>query len=98
MGIRRIIAERSFRTTARGLRRTAWEFLRGWGERDVISLSHRLYDPAAYSGGILKITKQEYHALPELNRRIMASTPNALLYPFYAWVEGRGLCHGRRAA
>ena len=98
MGVRRVIAERDFRAIAPRLREIAWEFLRGWGERDIISLSQRLYDPGAYSGGILKITKREYRALPELNRRVMASTPNALLYPFYAWVEGRGVRHAQRAA
>ena len=98
MGIRRVIAERDFRTIAARLRKIAWEFLRGWGERDIISLSQRLYDPGAYSGGILKITKREYRALPELNRRVMANTSNAILYPFHAWVEGRGLRHSRRAA
>jgi hypothetical protein len=87
MGIRRIIAERDFRA-----------IVARWGEQDIISLSQRLYDPDAYSGGILKITKREYRALPELNRRVTATTPNAMLYPFNAWVEGRGLHHARRAA
>ena len=98
MGIRGVFAERDFRAIVARLRRIAWEFLRGWGEQDIISLSQRLYDPVAYSGGILKIAKREYRALPELNRRVMANTPNAMLYPFHAWVEGRGLRHSRRAA
>jgi hypothetical protein len=68
------------------------------GEQDILSLSQRLYDPAAYSGGIIKITKREYRALPELNRRVMASTPSAILYPIHAWVEVRGVRHAERAA
>lgn len=98
MGIRRIIAEGDFRAIVARPQRIAREFLQGWDERDVTSLSEKLYDPTAYSGGVLKITKREYRALPELNRRVMATTPKAMLFPFHAWVEGRGLRRARRAA
>jgi hypothetical protein len=73
MGIRRVIAERDFPAIASRVRRIVWEFLRGWGERDIITLSQTQYDPAAYRGGILKISKREHRALPELNRRVMAT-------------------------
>jgi hypothetical protein len=64
----------------------------------MVSLSRRLYDPAAISGGIIKITKRECRALPEYNRRFIATRKGALLYPFLAWVEGCGLRHLRKAA
>ncbi|MGA2288470.1 hypothetical protein [Bradyrhizobium sp.] len=87
MGLRRIIQERDFFVLGRIL----GDWLRGWSEKDCGRLSQRLYDPAAYSGGILRITKREARALPELNRRALEGSDRAMLYPFLAWVEGRGL-------
>ena len=72
-------------------------FKLGYRERDVVSLGQRLYDPAASSGGVLKLTARECRALPELNRRTTESMPKAILYPFVAWVEGRGLRPLRKA-
>jgi hypothetical protein len=63
-----------------------------------MSLSQRLYDPAASSGGVLKLTKRECRALVEFNRRVAEEIPDALLYPFMAWVEGSGLQPLRKAA
>ena len=95
----RVFAEREdLRATVARLRRIARDLLRGWSEQDFLSLSERLYDPAAYSGGMIKIKKREYCALSELNRRVMASDPKAILYPIHAWVEGRGICCAYRAA
>ena len=75
----------------------AQNYWRGWNEQDLVRLSQRLDDPAAYSGGFLKLTEREYRALPEFNRRVMASTPRAVFHPVLAWVEGRGLRLLRRA-
>jgi hypothetical protein len=67
----------------------AW---RGWGEADMISLSRKLDDPAAYGGGgIVKITNREYRAWAELNRGILESKLPVLRSPLLAWVEGHGL-------
>jgi len=74
--------------------RNCW---RGWDEQDIVRLSQRLYDPAAHSGGILTITEREYRALPEFNRRVIASKPQAVFHPLLAWVERRGLRLLRRA-
>jgi hypothetical protein len=98
MRLSRVIAERDLRAVGRAAIRHWNGFWRGWDERDVVSLSRRLYDPAAFSGGILKITKREYRALAVYNRRFIASRKGALLYPFLAWVEGNGLRPLRRAA
>ena len=75
----------------------AQSYWRGWNEQDIIRLSHSLFDPAAYSGGILKITAREYRAWPEFNRRAIATTPGAIFHPVLAWVERRGLHRLRRA-
>jgi hypothetical protein len=75
----------------------AQNFWRGWNEQDLVRLGQRLDDPAAYSGGILKLTAREYRALPEFNRRVMANKPRAVFHPVLAWVEGRGLRLLRRA-
>ena len=98
MGLVRMLAERDFPAIVRASLAGMRVLTQGWDERDVISLSQRLYDPVAFSGGIIRITRRECRALPELNRRVMASTKGALLYPFLAWVEGRGLYPLRRAA
>jgi hypothetical protein len=87
MGVATIFEKSAFYRVLRQPR-DAW---RDWSEQDVISLNQRLYDPTAYSGGAIKITRREYRALPELNRRVMSNMKGALLYPFLAWVEGRGL-------
>jgi hypothetical protein len=70
---------------------------RAWDERDVVSLSQKLTDPAVRSGVILDLTRREYRALREFNRRVIASTPGAVFYPLLARVEGRGLRQLRRA-
>ena len=75
----------------------ARNYWRGFGEQDIVRLSRNLYDPAAYSGGILKITEREHRALPEFNRRVIASKPQAVFFPLLAWVERRGLRPLRRA-
>ena len=75
----------------------AQNYWRGWNEQDIVRLSQRLDDPAAYSGGILKVTEREYRALPEFNRRVIANKPRAVFHPVLAWIEGRGLRLLRRA-
>jgi hypothetical protein len=72
-----------------------FDFLRCWDERDT--LNRKLYDASAHSGGILKISQRGAQALPEHNSRVMANMKGALLFPFLAWVEGRGLRHLRKA-
>lgn len=69
----------------------AQSYWRGWDEQDIVRLSQRPHDPAAYSGGILKITEREYRALPERNRRVVASKGRVTVSPLLVWVEGRGL-------
>jgi len=80
----------SARIGARWRRR--WNAVRrGWSEDDIELLEKRLDDPAAYSGGIVKMTKRQFRALEERNRRI-AQTERALkISPLLVWVEGRGL-------
>jgi hypothetical protein len=75
----------------RGIDRLAGQAWRGWGEADISSLIRKLDDPAAYSGGIVKITNREYRAWAELNRRMLESNLPVLRSPLLAWVEGRGL-------
>jgi hypothetical protein len=70
---------------------------RGWDEQDVASLSQKLVDPAVRSGVVLELTKREYRAVPEFNRRVFASIPGAVFYPLLAQVAGRGLRQLRRA-
>jgi hypothetical protein len=70
---------------------------RGWNEQDLVRLGQSLSSPAAYSGGILKLSEREYRAWPEYNRRVIAATPGAVWHPVLAWVEGRGLRPLRRA-
>ena len=94
----RVIVGRDFRAAGRAFVRHWNGFWRGWDERDIVSLSRRLYEPAAFSGGIIKITKREYRALAVYNRRFITSRKGALLCPFLAWVDGYGLRPLRRAA
>jgi len=72
-----------------GFARQPW---RGWDEADFASLTRKLDDPAAYSGGIVKITKREYRAWAALNRSMLESRLPVLRSPLLAWVEGHGLC------
>jgi hypothetical protein len=69
----------------------AHNYWRGWNEQDIVRLGQRLDDPAAYGGGVLKLTEREYRALPEFNRRVIAATPGAVFHSVLAWVERRGL-------
>jgi len=75
----------------------ARSFWRGWDEQDLVRLGEKLYDPAAYRGGVLGITEREYRALPEYNRRVLATTPGAVSHPLLVWVGRRGLRRSRRA-
>jgi hypothetical protein len=75
----------------RGIDRFARQAWRGWGEADIASLTRKLDDPAAYSGGIVKITNREYRAWCALNRSMLESRLPVLRSPLLAWVEGRGL-------
>ena len=84
----------SYLARCKNAARTYW---RGWNEQDIVRLSQRLFDPAAYSGGILKLTEREYRAWPEFNRRVIATTPGAVWHPVLAWVGRRGLRLLRRA-
>jgi hypothetical protein len=74
------ISYRVFRR-ANVLARQIW---RGWGDADVASLTRKLDDPAAYSGGIVKISVKEYRALAELNRSIQKSKLPELRSPLLA--------------
>ena len=69
----------------------AQNFGRGWNEQDLVRLGQGLDDPAAYGGGVLRLTEREYRAWPEFNRRVIAATPGALFHSVLAWVERRGL-------
>jgi hypothetical protein len=80
------------------LSNAARSFWRGWDEKDLVCLRQKLHDPGAYRGGVLRLTEREYRALPEYNRRIMATTPGAVFHPLLVWVERRGLRQSRRAA
>jgi hypothetical protein len=71
-----------------GFARQPW---RGWDEGDIASLARKLDDPAAYSGGIVKITKREYRAWAVLNRSILESKQPVSRAPLLAWVDGGGL-------
>jgi hypothetical protein len=79
------------------LSNAARSFWRGWDEQDIVRLGEKLYDPAAYRGGVLRITEREYRALPEYNRRILATTPGAVSHPLLVWVGRRGLRQSHRA-
>ena len=79
------------------LSNAARSFWRGWDEQDLVRLGEKLYDPAAYRGGVLRITEREYRALPEYNRRVLATTPGAVSHPLLVWVGRRGLRRSRRA-
>jgi hypothetical protein len=69
----------------------ARSYWRGWDEQDIVRLGQRLDDPAAYGGGVLKLTAREYRAIPEFNRRVFAATPGAVFHSVLAWIERRGL-------
>ena len=94
MGIQGIVAERDFRGAAEKL----WWFARhGWSERERLrSLNRKLHDPRFWNGGIVKLTRSEYRALPKLNRRVTADNPKALTSSILVWVEGRGLYRATR--
>ena len=79
------------------LSNAARSFWRGWDEQDLVRLGEKLYDPAAYRGGVLGITEREYRALPEYNRRVLATTLGAVSHPLLVWVGRRGLRRSRRA-
>jgi hypothetical protein len=81
------ISYRVFRRVAE-LARQIW---RGWGEADIVSLTRKLDDPGAYSGGIIKISTREQRAWAELSRRLIASRKTTIRSPLLVWVEGRGL-------
>lgn len=71
---------------------------RGFDENDLGRLRNKLYDPAAFSGGILPMTRRELNALPEINEFVMESAQGrAMLYEFLANIEGKGLRFLRRA-
>ena len=91
MGLLRVIVERDFRSVARHAR-GYWPI---W--RDLDGLSKRLDDPAWwFSGGIVKVTRPQFRALPERNRRVVASKDSVTISPLLVWVEGRGLIQAIR--
>jgi len=72
--------------------RRRWNAVRrGWSEEDIEVLERRLNDPTAYSGGIVKLTKRQFRALEERNRRIAQSERTLRISSLLVWVEGRGL-------
>jgi hypothetical protein len=105
MGLKRIIIERDFgsipRHAANHLRlwwRTVEEYcrerlgyLRGWTERDIEALEKALNDPKHYDGGIVKLTRLQFRALEERNRRVTQNKRNPKISPLLVWVKGRGL-------
>jgi hypothetical protein len=59
-------------------------------------LERRLNDPAAYTDGMLKLTRRQFRALKERNRRVEVRKGTAAASPLLVWVEGRGLCRAVR--
>jgi hypothetical protein len=92
MSIQEIFARLSRIRSSEEALANAWCRARyGWCERDVTSVGSKLVDPGHYSYGMLRLTYPEYNALTELNRRITAKKPSALVSPLLIWVTGRGL-------
>ena len=98
MGLKRIIAERNFGS----IRRHAWSYLRerrldalsylrGWTQRDIETLEKALDNPGFYDGGIVKLTRLQFRALKERNRRAEQNKQTLKISPLLVWVKGRGL-------
>jgi hypothetical protein len=66
-------------------------YLRGWTERDIEALENALNDPRSYDGGIVKLTRLQFTALEERNRRVAENKRTLKISPLLVWVKGRGL-------
>jgi len=66
-------------------------YFRGWTERDIKALENALNNPGLYDGGIVKLTRPQFTALEERNRRVAESKRALKISPLLVWVKGRGL-------
>ena len=99
MGPKTVIEKRDFRNIRRHVagyvrerRLDALGYLRGWRtEQDFEGLENALDDPRSYDGGIVKLSRLQFTALEERNRRVSQNKRTLKISPLLVWVEGRGL-------